>query len=393
MSGNVFLRLASFLAVVLLLIAFLVPVLSFRSNALSKSRWCRHDQYCRRPPLVDQTTFGSFLKHQVVSTAASATTATIEPLVGENQTSSVPLTDDGDGNHVTASTSATKSKLLLEFEEKMNVFYSYTEEDIACIANRRDRALFEGVAASRDEPLVYRAFAVLFEELFILRVAGRAIYKRLKNGMDASIQHRKEQVERLAVSTGLSEEEIAASWTSFLEFAPKVVKNEGILPLNYFRDTGMAETLADKMGYSDVDSFLQKLVPNGRRQLNFEQFMMGLHACAVDDDLCTLECDLSNLLQQVIEGVQALPSTPQSAKQLKHEKRYAEMLDSFDKWKDMVPDTDGFWVEVLRGCLQGAQNPRVVEALKIVYVDDTNMRLAGNAIFLGVRAVVAMVRK
>lgn len=40
-----------------------------------------------------------------------------------------------------------------------------------------------------------------------------------------------------------------------------------------------------------------------------------------------------------------------------------------------------FFVDILRGCFSGARDEKVVAALKIVYMDYTALRMAGDLIF------------
>jgi len=68
----------------------------------------------------------------------------------------------------------------------------------------------------------------------------------------------------------------------------------------------------------------------------------------------------------------------------KHEERYEHMLQTFATWKDLIPpanDNSNRMMDVVRGCFIGATNPSIVEALQIVYVDYTALRVAGDLIF------------
>jgi len=52
----------------------------------------------------------------------------------------------------------------------------YTERDILSLHDLRMRALFRGVPGGVQELAVYRAFEILFDDLYPLRIAGRLVY-------------------------------------------------------------------------------------------------------------------------------------------------------------------------------------------------------------------------
>lgn len=60
----------------------------------------------------------------------------------------------------------------------------------------RYRALFSGVQSASMEPAVLRSFTVLFEDYLPIRIAGRRIYKHLKNVMEEVRLERKGEIER-----------------------------------------------------------------------------------------------------------------------------------------------------------------------------------------------------
>jgi hypothetical protein len=72
--------------------------------------------------------------------------------------------------------------------------------------------------------------------------------------------------------------------------------------------------------------------------------------------------------------------------------RYDEMLTSFYEWEDIMPSGEGRRMDVVRGCFVGARNPAVVDALRIVYVDYSPLRVAGDIIFKLVSSVMRVAR-
>jgi hypothetical protein len=73
--------------------------------------------------------------------------------------------------------------------------------------------------------------------------------------------------------------------------------------------------------------------------------------------------------------------SPAGDRRDKFSKRYDDMVISFGDWEQYMPEGEGRWLEVLRGCFVGAKNDAVVKALKIVYCDYSALRLAGDTIY------------
>ena len=128
----------------------------------------------------------------------------------------------------------------------LNEFYSFSERDIAGIDSYKYRALFEGVAASSDEPEVSRAFTILFEDFVPIRIAGRMIYKHLKTVMEKSTEKRLLQEENIIKSTALSAEEIYEGRKAFLAIDP--------VPPRTLK-CPLAECLKEEFGKSIVAGF------------------------------------------------------------------------------------------------------------------------------------------
>jgi len=108
------------------------------------------------------------------------------------------------------------SKLEKEFDSMVDDFRLFTAYDIACIENDRYRALFEGVAAGVKEPAVYKAFVVLFEDYAPVRIAGRMIYKHLKDVMANSREAIAMETQNIQERTGLTTEDIHGGRLAFL---------------------------------------------------------------------------------------------------------------------------------------------------------------------------------
>ena len=88
-----------------------------------------------------------------------------------------------------------------------------------------------------------------------------------------------------------------------------------------------------------------------------------------------------------------------SKKRQKYIQRYDDMIIQFRKWKPLIstPSSSSSSsddddenendegpsrpMQVLKGCFVGSENPAVLEALKIIYVDYGALRLSGDMIY------------
>lgn len=278
------------------------------------------------------------------------------------------------------------SKLEQEFRDMITCFSGYTEEDILSIPNPRLRALYDGVVASAYEPAVYRSFEVLFEDLGPLRVAGRMIFGKLKSQMETSIDQRQQEVMRLMTLTGLDEEELRASRLAFMSISQEGKGGHAVVTKQQLLDTGIANSFVDLMSFSNEQDFLKQL---GGNEWRFESFIAALQLCT-DSRSCSLDqCNPSTVLQEAMIRMPAPANIPVDPRKIKNMERYDMMVNKFKEWEDFVPKGEGRRLDILRGCFVGAENEKVVKALKIVYVDYSALRMAGDLIFSLMTALVS----
>ena len=282
-------------------------------------------------------------------------------------------------------------KLEQEFYGMMRDFTSYSSRDINAIESKNYRALYEGVASGATEPEVLRAFAIIYTDLYPIRVAGRMIYRHLKDVMEKNIDIRAEEEERVADYTGLSQQAIDDGRAAFMAILTEC-GGEGQLTMDQLVDSGIVQTVVEVMEYESFDDFVDRMeLDNKEEKLNFEKFMVGLQVCA-DTKSCEVNCDLTQVLSEIvkrmktIEGEKDGMSIPERKK--KYSDRYDGMVKSFEEWEDLVPSGDGRMIEVLKGCFAGAKNERIVGALKIVYMDYSALRVGGDLVFKLMRKVV-----
>lgn len=279
------------------------------------------------------------------------------------------------------------SKLAQEFRTMMGEFESFTNREIESVLNPRYRTMYYGVKAGATEPKVYRAFEVLYEDMVPIRLAGKMIFKRLKQVLFTSVERRNQEEENIARVTGLELEEIDDGRRAFM--AIKAGKDE-FLTLDQLVESGIVHTIVELSDSQTFDDFITQLEVDKKGRLTFENFMIGLQQCSADSE--SPNCKLSSVLQEVekkmgpIEAKNKLESMEK--RKQKHSEQFDAMLDAFKLWEDKTPVGDGRVLDVLQGCFDGAKNPAIVEALRIVYLDYSALRVAGDLVFKLVSRVI-----
>lgn len=231
------------------------------------------------------------------------------------------------------------NKLELEFRDKLEHFTRYTTRDILSLRDPRVRVIFRGIASSAYEPAVYRAFEVLFEDLFPLRVGGRVFYKIMKQLMIDSRREREEQVALVREATGLPEQIVEDSRLAFVSTAA-TMNGDSFLTVNQLADmAGLSLTSVEVLGFEDVEELLSRLDNDGKGNLSFVDLMTGLQQCA--EETCSVEeCNPAVVMRDILADLEQNP--PQISEKLNVQKqvfsdRYDEMVNSFREWEDLVP--------------------------------------------------------
>lgn len=293
-------------------------------------------------------------------------------------------------------TAASMNKLEQEFHDMLSHFSNYSLRDLYALRDPRMRTLVHGVAASADDQAVYRAFEVLFEDLVPLRVAGRLVFKRLKNMMDKCIQAREEEIAHVVQATGLDARDVEEARIVFFEVASKL-NHDVYLTAEQLTETRMFHSIHDRLNLESTEELVEKLDRQNNRKIGLEDFLIGLHQCA--EDQCELEghdCYALQVVHELLEEIDSMENPMEcetmtaklmarEAKEKKHVMRYNEMVEIFKGWRKQVPwlwdkqHTGRKW-EVVQGCFVGAENQKVVEALRIVYCDYAPLRMAAEFI-------------
>jgi hypothetical protein len=268
------------------------------------------------------------------------------------------------------------SKIEIEFRELLEGIL-YTSTEMEAIANPRIRSVYQGISASYYERDVYRAFEVLYEDYMPLRVAGRMVYGRLNQVMEESNVYRQSQLEELTGATKLSPPTLLRCWSSFIRLAEdKELSSEKF---------GNVERRALEIAKSEGNDELQlTLNPSGKETLTFSESMMELIKFSEMAGI-----DPESFVGEVWHQDWREPSTLQlDSKRAKYNRQYDEMIEKFTEWKAFIPDGEGRRLDILKGCFVGSENEAVVEALRVIYTDNTALRMSGNWIFKVVSTIM-----
>ena len=354
----------------------------FRSS-LKKRFFSSINSNFRRPPSSTHATTATF----AASSVANATS--YSDFASSYTTFQDPLADySAESRFVLPQVNRELNDLELEFRAMLADMAHYSARDILCLQDMNMRLLFQGIIASADEPHVYNAFEVLFEDLLPLRMGGRMIYKKLKNMMEASMAEQAAEVAQVAEQTGLDPTAVAEARLSFLAVAMPL-NGQAYLTHEQLQSTGLTDTAVELMGLDSADDFLVRFSDNER--MSFVQLMLGVHQRA--EEVCAVEaCNAAATVRQIVADlVQHPPSLPAvNEKRQRNSDRYDEMVESFVHWEDLLPpeEEDAALsrrqfrnMQVIRGCFHGAENIHIVNALRVLYTDYTPLRVAGDAIF------------
>jgi hypothetical protein len=328
--------------------------------------------------------------------------STVAALLQETEQDNLPeVVDVDDVQHVRTlppRDEATLSSSDIEFRKMMHVVNQYSETDIRSIEDPRWRALVEGACSGAVEPAVYRAFEVLFADLIPLRIAGRMIFKKVDQVMKNSRKRHAFQIQKVLASittNNMSIPDIESSRFAFLSIAD-YNQNDGdtVLNLDQLVETGVATTVVELLGYEDFDDFIQNIHADKKGELKFDECMVALQQCPVGSGTGggggALECNPALVLEEIAKRMKStslaesttMTTTTSVCERKKiHAQKYMKMVESFVEWEKYIPEGKGRRLDVLRGCFVGARNPKVVEALKIVYMDYSALRMAGDTVY------------
>lgn len=292
-----------------------------------------------------------------------------------------------------------RTRLEKEFDTYVDEFREYTAYDIACIENHRYRVLFDGVAAGMKEPAVYRSFVVLFEDYAPVRIAGRMMYKHLSNVMAKSREAIAMETHVIQKRTGLTAQDIVGGRLAFLAVKDGNTQEKGgreresTLTMEQLINSGIVSTVIEILEYESFEAFLEDMDHDGNA-VTFETFMIGLQNCAQSS--CEDSCNISTVLQDLESRMGPLDRRRQlislDQRKKKYSDRYDNMIAFFKEWEQLLLTANKSHLSrietILQGCIVGAQNESVVNALRVLYLDYSALRIAGDLIFRLVSVLV-----
>lgn len=206
---------------------------------------------------------------------------------------------------------------------------------------------------------------------------------------------RQQEVESISQVTGLSKEEIETNRVAWLKMAVHHQEDKAAaqLSIEQLIDLGLAETVAEVLGHDSLEDWLNSFHQNFTTNdaVTFCDLMIALQNCSVDST--QPGCQPNTLLPEIAKRLKPRQSVlevrPLSEKKKRYVAKYDDMVRSFVEWKDNVPaDQQSRKYDVLRGCFAGAENTEIVDALRIVYVDYSALRFAGDLIFKVMKSLV-----
>ena len=296
------------------------------------------------------------------------------------------------------------SKHQIAFRELLEGIL-YTPKEIESLLNPNMRSILEGISASYYEHAVYRAFEVLYEDYVPIRLTGRIVYKQFRKVMDESKQYQESQISTVMEHTGMSRSSIEDCWSTFIQIVDRRTISHDELQ-NYIKEPQTMQLILAGINNDNEDD------DSGTISISFEQLLTSLHNINNLRHNDNFGTGKNNTSENSMDGnilLQALKlnfnnrinlDNNNSKKRQKYIQRYDDMIIQFRKWKPLISTSSSSSsssdddddnnendegpsrpMQVLKGCFVGSENPAVLEALKIIYVDYGALRLSGDMIY------------
>lgn len=271
---------------------------------------------------------------------------------------------------------------------------SLTPAALACVDKPRVRTILIGVDALMEEPTVRAAFQTIYEDFRLLRPAGDLAVRQLALQCQAA----RERANKLASLIG--EEARADALLPTLRRYFEAIDLSGSGRLNKAElqaacggSAGSsvaalaAACLREECELEEATSeptFADFVMVAARQQLDLE-FLSSI----VDD-----EC-LAEVEEQALRASREAPGA-------RHAAHFDAMIARVGDWEESSEAVrralegegrQGRLGLILRGCLDGARNDKLKQALRTVYCDDNVLRAAGDIIFKLLQTAVGDERK
>jgi hypothetical protein len=232
---------------------------------------------------------------------------------------------------------------------------------LACVDGSTQRTLLRGSSAVQQDPLVRRAFQVLYEDMALFRPAGMVLVRSLSSCATAANE----------VYEHLHQSGVGGALDSALP------------TLRCLFDA----IDADGSGALEPEELSAAMASKGSALSEAAQLCLAADdGCEVTDTPTTFS--FADFVKRVGPAAAALPAAD-SYLQARHEGtgswdgRFERMLLEFVSWEDEVSSSSwqGRRGEIVAGCFAGARNDELVAALRLVYCENAVLRPAGDQLF------------
>ena len=289
--------------------------------------------------------------------------------------------------------------------DRMLSSVALSSAEVACIENPRVRMLLGGVGAVQEAPSVLRAFQIIYEDMPILRPAGDFAVRKLSSKCKGG-QERAAKIELVLGSTSEADtlprlrqyfDSIDSSGDGYLSSEELVASCAGAGGKGA---AALARVCLDALCDDDdeCDEMITDASEAGSGITSFEDFVVRVSNGAVDvaafvEQLDDAECD-----------VDADGAGGADAKRREFEHEFDSMIATARQWEAASEGYVSGYLqagdrsrqrlgEVLRGVFDGARNPPLIKALRVVYCDSQALRAAGNIVFGLMSKLVSAISK
>lgn len=289
-----------------------------------------------------------------------------------------------------------KPKVNAQFDAMLHSV-SLTPAALACVDKPRVRTILIGVDALMEEPTVRAAFQTIYEDFRLLRPAGDLAVRQLALQCQAA----RDRANKLASLIG--EEEARAN-----ALLPTLRRYFEAIDLSGSGRLNQAELQAATCGRSAGSSMAAlaavclreecELEEEAASEPNFADFVMVAARQQLDLEALSSIAD-DKCLAEVEEQAMRLSREASGARHGRHFDAMIARVGDWEESSEAVRRTlegegrQGRLGLILRGCLDGARNDKLKQALRTIYCDDNVLRAAGDIIFKLLQTAVGDQRK